>query len=314
MEHVALPENYESVGQGHLFLSTRPRDLESRISRVSGYGKYSRETANDFEEKQSQNRESQVKRFSRCQSSEGDMFSYHDRSRLRIVKDKPVSFQSRVRTGTCATFRLDSTYRDLRGVQRTPKTPDVGTREALGEYVENLFNEVRGEALLIAALAYGIEVSLDKLRALKVRDVRLSDGIVVVGRSECKLPAALVEDVQEQMRGHSESGECILPRSSMNRLFFSSEAFSQVETLLSRLESRYSSLFERYRSRTEDRCLNIRLKVLGWFHKRWASRIAGVHYKSALDLFDKGPRINRRRGRGAQDIYYVWRLSRIVSW
>lgn len=255
----------------------------------------------------------------RCNTPETEKSRYQERTQLRIVRKNSALSQGGVCSGTRATFRLRSPIRGADSVAFASMptvlvTPDVAAREALGEYVEHLFNEVRGEALLIAALAYGLEVTLDDLRTVQIRDVRLSDGVVILGGCERDLPSALREDMQEQMRRYSIRGEDMPRGRNLDRLFFSSDAFSQIEKTLSNLESCYQGRFRRFGGSNEERYFNVRLKVLGWFHKRWASRVAGVYYQSALDLFDKGPRINRRRGGGMQDIYYVWRLSRVVSW
>lgn len=350
MEQVALLENHQTVGLRQMFVSTEPRASKGRISRRPCDVGYLKRATSDFEAgsiKSGQSHHGPVSLYGRTRLLESDRVqskrlsplnsitrtaadddynayeaeerSDQHRGKLRVVRANGASSQSGGGIGTRATFRLDSNVKSARGVNRGRtsyglKSPNVVTREALGEYVEHLFTEVRGEALLIAALAYGLEVGLDELRALQIRDVRLLDGVIILGGCEYSLPIAIVEDMQEQMRRYVRSAECTPPRRAMNKLFFSSQAFSQIEAMLLALDNDYCSRLGRYSGRSEDRCMNIRLKMLGWFHRRWANRVTGVRYQSALDLFDKGPRINRRRSRGVQDMYYVWRLSRVVSW
>ena len=198
--------------------------------------------------------------------------------------------------------------------RRKGLTPDVHMREALGEYAEQLFNQLRGESLTVAALAYGLQLNLSDLQALRIRDVRLSDNVVIIRGIELDIPSVIREDVYEQMRAHCEDSQLIPPLHAMNLPFFSSKSFRDIEQLLSELERKYAERFGNTMRKSRSRCSNVRLRILGWFHKRHAHRAAGIGFKSALELFDKGPRINRRRGGGRQDAYYVWRLSRVVAW
>lgn len=192
--------------------------------------------------------------------------------------------------------------------------PDVNMREALGAYAEHLFNQLRGEALVIAALAYGLQLNLSVLRKLRVRDVRLTDNVIVAEGLEREIPIEIQEDVQEHMRSHCGEAQSLPSLQVMNAPLFSRESFLKIEHMLLSLEREYEVRLNYKAVQNRARCSNVRLRILGWFHKRRAQQVAGGTLQSALELFDKGPRINRRKTGGVQDTYYVWRLSRVVSW
>lgn len=237
----------------------------------------------------------------------------------RMIGRRKGNLRSVSISGTHAKVRLVSEEKtassgEICGKKREGLTPDVHMREALGEYAEQLFNQLRGESLTVAALAYGLQLNLSDLQALRIRDVRLSDNVIIIRGIEFDIPSVIRDNVYEQMRAHCEDSQPIPPLQAMNLPFFSSESFRSIEQLLSELERKYADRFGNTMRKSRSRCSNVRLRILGWFHKRHAHRAAGIGFKSALELFDKGPRINRRRGGGRQDAYYVWRLSRVVAW
>ena len=191
------------------------------------------------------------------------------------------------------------------------ESPSTVIREAITAHLEVLLGRLRGEALLIAALSYGLGVRMSHLREVRMRDVSLSDNTVVVGGRERVIPEGIVEDlrdhVQERMCGREVSNNL----SRREQRLFSDDAFD-----LFAQESRYvDAMFaERLRVSMGQRaraCLDSRLRILGWFHKKRAAR-KGIKFSSALDLLDKGPRIVRRRGAGSIDAYYLWRASRVL--
>jgi hypothetical protein len=191
------------------------------------------------------------------------------------------------------------------------ESPSTLVREAITTHLEVLLGRLRGEALLIAALSYGLGVRMSHLREVRMRDIIISENTVVVGGRERQIPEGILEDlrdhVQERMCGREVSNNF----SRREQRLFSDDAFD-----LFAQESRYvDAMFaERLRVSMGQRaraCLDSRLRILGWFHKKRAAR-KGIKFSSALDLLDKGPRIVRRRGAGSIDAYYLWRASRVL--
>ncbi len=239
-----------------------------------------------------------------------------DSSDRALVKE---SIPKARRPGTYAKFRLAGSGGNVGKESHDLKprgilAPDVDMRETLGAYAEQLFNQLRGEALVIAALAYGLQLNLSALRKLKVRDVHLMDNVIVIQGVEREIPVEIRADVQEHVKSLCEGAQSLPPLQVMNEPLFLRESFLKIEHMLLSLEREYEVRLNYKAGHNRARCSNVRLRILGWFHKRRAQQVAGGTLHSALELFDKGPLINRRRGGGMQDAYYVWRLSRVVSW
>jgi len=191
------------------------------------------------------------------------------------------------------------------------ESPSTVVREAITAHLEVLLGRLRGEALLIAALSYGLGVRMSHLREVRMRDVSISEKTVTVGGRERVIPEGILEDlrdhVQERMCGRDASASLC----RREQRLFSNDAFD-----LFAQESRYvDAMFaEKLRVSVGQRaraCLDSRLRILGWFHRKRAAR-KGIKFSSALDLLDKGPRIVRRRGAGSVDAYYLWRASRVL--
>lgn len=191
------------------------------------------------------------------------------------------------------------------------ESPSSAVREAITAHLEVLLGRLRGEALLLAALSYGLGVRISHLREIRMRDVSIADNTIVVAGRERAIPAGIVDDLRDFVQERMCGREASVSLSRREQRLFSDEAFD-----LFAHESRYvDALFaERLRLSVGKRaraCLDSRLRILGWFHRKRAAR-KGLSLGSPLDLFDKGPRIVRRRTAGAVDEYYLWRASRVL--
>jgi hypothetical protein len=141
--------------------------------------------------------------------------------------------------------------------------------------------------------------------------VSLPDNTVVVLGRERVIPEGIVEDLRDHVQERVCGREASSNLSLRDQRLFSDEAFDvfaqesrSVDTMFA--EKLRVSVGQRARA-----CLDSRLRILGWFHRKRAAR-KGIKFSSALDLLDKGPRIVRRRGAGAVDAYYLWRASRVL--
>lgn len=188
------------------------------------------------------------------------------------------------------------------------EAPGTHLRETLTEHLEKLLGGLRGESLLVATLSYGLGVRISTLRDLKVRDVSLTDNTIFLSGRERAIPKVIQEDLQEHLEergGRSASG---LRR---DQKLFSDEAFTALADESRRVDAIFSTKLRSTEGRRAKACLDSRLRILGWFHKKRAAR-KGLRFTSALDLFDKGPRIVRRGLGGRIDAYYAWRASRVL--
>lgn len=191
------------------------------------------------------------------------------------------------------------------------ESPSTVVREAITAHLEVLLGRLRGESLLIAALSYGLGVRMSHLREVRMRDVSISENTVVVGGRERVIPEGILEDLRDHVQERVCGREVSNNLSRREQRLFSDDAFD-----LFAQESRYvDAMFaEKLRVSMGQRaraCLDSRLRILGWFHKKRAAR-KGIKFSSALDLLDKGPRIVRRRNAGSVDAYYLWRASRVL--
>jgi hypothetical protein len=216
-------------------------------------------------------------------------------------------------------------------------------------YLEELLRSLRGEPLLIAALAYGLAVPVSALREVRVRDVAIFDRTIVIAGYERRIPERIVDDLREFLQERvcgCEAFEGVDPLSSVSSRFtqattnFRSLAnhnnstrvphffggpsiqndplFSEAALLV--LEEHSAALVQCMQlhdkeTKTRKICVNfdLHLKMLGRLHKRRAL-LRDSLCASVLNLFDKGPRIVRRRRGGIVDAYYLWRASRELSY
>lgn len=184
-------------------------------------------------------------------------------------------------------------------------------REALTEQIETLFGRLRGQALLVATLSYSLGVRISQLKTVKVRDVHIAERFISVGGRERMIPSALVEDLKEHLHERLCGCEATGGLSRREQGLFSLDAFEALRDESERLDQMFRDKFSAVSGRRARVCFDSRLRIVGWFHKRRAAA-RGVRCASAIELFDKGPRIVRRGFRGAIDAYYVWRASRVL--
>jgi len=197
---------------------------------------------------------------------------------------------------------------------RSAPTPSalsaIPARVALGDYLELLFNSLRGESLLIAALAYGLRLPITALRELRIRDVSVADRLIYVAERERPIPSAIIEDLREHLHENVCGRDATIGVTRRHELLFSSQAFTQLEVALKKIEI---LLVERLGTLIHQRAFssfNTRLRVLGSLHAR-RIRSLGRCSSCPLDSIDKGPRIVRRGRGGVIDAYYRWRVGRM---
>jgi len=192
------------------------------------------------------------------------------------------------------------------------KAPSGVLKQALVEHLELLLGRLRGEALIVAMLSYGLGVRVSQIREARVRDVSLSDRTIVLGGKERVIPATLFDDIQDHVHDRVRESDRRCPLAKRDQRLFTERSFESLleeSRHIDRLFSEKWKLSEGSRARA---CFDSRLRILGWFHKKCAG-LRGQAPLSALELMDKGPRIVRRSSAGIVDAYYVWRASRILS-
>jgi integrase len=188
------------------------------------------------------------------------------------------------------------------------EAPDTALRETLTEHLEKLLGGLRGEALLVATLSYGLGVRVSALREVKVRDVSLADNTIFLTGRERAIPVVIREDLREYLE---DKGDRSASGSRRDQKLFGDEAFTTLADESRRVDAIFSSKLRSTEGRRAKACLDSRLRILGWFHRKRAAR-KGLRFSSALELFDKGPRIVRRGQGGRVDAYYAWRASRVL--
>ncbi len=192
------------------------------------------------------------------------------------------------------------------------------------EHLETLFSRLKDGALLIAALAYGLELPASIICSLRVRDVNLASQSVVIKARAYQLPKMVVDDLreylQEKMCGY-EASVSLSKRdqplfSEAERAVFEREVFSWwrvfkltqecrekgTEGDLVTLPAECAVKDVEGATRVVDRALGL----IGRAHLHRAQK-RNMKLSSALELFDKGPRIVRRTRCGVVTAYYVWR-------
>lgn len=215
--------------------------------------------------------------------------------------------------GKCDSFHVGPQVSAARNSSATLEAPQNDLRAALAEHLEVLLGRLRGQALLVATLSYGLGVRISQLQTVKVRDVSISDKTVYVGGRERTVPEVILEDLKELMHDRICGFEASSASSRREAALFSAEAFEALAAESRRVDSLFSGRMEienenRKRARA---CFDSRLRILGWFHRKRAAR-KGIRLGSAIELFDKGPRIVRRGSCGVVDAYYLWRAPRVL--
>jgi integrase len=226
-----------------------------------------------------------------------------------IARRSCSALDTKLESGRAPRSLTSNSYKK---VARQPRSRGTLTRS-----LELLLGSLRGEALVVAMLAYGLGFRVSELRSLRVRDVCLKDkSIFILGRYR-KLPEVALEDLREHLHdricGREAPGGVSGGSSDdvwhRDDLLFSPGAFNALcEACQTFYERSVGDEFLTRRGSLTD-CLDSVLKVLGWLHRRCSAK-CGIACESPLDLFSKGPRIVRRGRGGAVDAYYVWRASR----
>lgn len=198
------------------------------------------------------------------------------------------------------------------------------------EHLESLFSRLKDGALLIAALAYGLEISVSDVCSIRVRDVNIaSESVVIKGRVH-QVPKMVLEDLreylQEKLCGYEASvslskrdqplflpGEReIFQREVMSwwKVFKLTQERNEPGTQEQGVDSNYESAMKEVVEVA--RILDRALGLVGRAHLCRAQR-RNTEISSALELFDKGPRIVRRNRYGALTAYYVWRARVLLG-
>jgi hypothetical protein len=192
------------------------------------------------------------------------------------------------------------------------------------EHLESLFSRLKDGALLIAALAYGLELSISDVCSIRVRDVNIASQSVVIKGRVYQVPKMALEDLREYLQEKLCGYEASVSLSKRDQALFSTaerESF-QLEVMswwkVFKLTQEYrESVTESHLVDSNDepsvrgalgvaRVIDRALGLIGRAHLYRAQR-KNSKLSNALELFDKGPRIVRRNRYGAVTAYYVWR-------
>ncbi len=211
-------------------------------------------------------------------------------------------------------------------------TPSARTFIRYGsvEHLESLFSRLKDGALLIAALAYGLELSVSDVCSIRVRDVNIASQSVVIKGRVYQVPKMVLEDLREYLQEKLCGYEASVSLSKRDQPLFSP---AEREAFQSEVMS-WWRVFKRTQERSEPdteehladrnrgsamkevvevaRILDRALGLVGRAHLYRAQR-RNTELSSALELFDKGPRIVRRNRYGAVTAYYVWRARVLLG-
>jgi hypothetical protein len=218
---------------------------------------------------------------------------------------------------TKATFHRPRSLKANSSQQQRP-APRLGRpinrgslqQDSVIEYIERLFKGLDSESLLIAALSYGLGARLSEIARIRIRDVTLSERLIIIGQREYQIPQAIYDDLKEHIHGTICGSSALLSTSYAETTTFSQAGFLKLTAALERSELEKSEHFERFSNRSCWRHCDIRLRIIGWFHRRSLSA-NGYPNPTPIDLFDKGPRIVRRERGGVLNSYYLWRGDRL---
>lgn len=193
-----------------------------------------------------------------------------------------------------------------------PQSLEVTIRAALAEYLELLLNTLRGESLLIAALAYGLRVPISRIRELRIRDISITERLIFIADRERPIPRAILDDLREHLFENVCGRDATIGVARREDLLFSEGAFEQLETTTRSIQSRLAERLGELSRRRAFWSLDSQLQLLGALHAKRMRR-AGRLSHCPLDGIDKGPRIVRRGRAGVIDAYYRWRIGRLVA-
>lgn len=223
------------------------------------------------------------------------------------IENTPNHLNKRYNTAPLLPNRLASTTTYPR-----KQFIEAKTHAALANYLELLLNSLRGEALLIATLAYGLRVPISSLRELRLRDISITERVVFIASRERPIPHAIMEDIREHLFENVCGREASIGVTKREDRLFSESAFEQLNETTMAIQSLLAEQLQGVAQRRSFSYLDTQLKLLGTLHAKRMRR-AGRLTPCPLDSIDKGPRIVRRGRGGAIDAYYRWRLNRNIS-
>ncbi len=200
-------------------------------------------------------------------------------------------------------------------------------RHGSTEHLETLFSRLKDGPLLIAVLSYGLGLPASDVCSIRIRDVNITSQSVMVKCIAYQVPKMVLEDLREYIQDKLCGYEASVSLSKRDQ-----RLFSEAEHRIARGEVlSWWRIFEVTRECNKCResitggylaseCLESAIKcsdsvagiidralgLIGRVHLHRAKR-RGAKFFSALELFDKGPRIVRRSRRGVVTAYYVWR-------
>ncbi|MFN4895418.1 MAG: hypothetical protein ACK5GN_13960 [Pseudomonadota bacterium] len=207
--------------------------------------------------------------------------------------------------------------RSVTPLYRLAKIRSSDSHEVVTRALEVLLGALRGESLVIAMLAYGLGVRVSELKRLRLRDICLRDGSILIAGCCYTVPGTVLEDLREHLHQRICGREARLPfddgGSGGSWLYddqlFSSRAFDLLCDVFHTVKEQ-TGLCRELGLRSDLRIFfDSAFKALARAHKRQAARF-GRQSTSALELLDKGPRIVRRGRGGTVDSYYVWKAAR----
>ena len=188
-----------------------------------------------------------------------------------------------------------------------PKVSEILKRLPTTEDLEPVFSRLRGVDLILATLSYGLGVRVSDLQGVRVRDVHVSNRMIVIGGVARPLPLLVVDDLRDHIHEKLCGSDASVSVSKREQRVFSDEDLRGFFKQLSEYQQARISEGREEALLTEP-CLNRIFRVLGRFHSKRATG-RGARLRSPLELFDKGPRIVRRGRWGVVDAYYLWRTA-----
>jgi hypothetical protein len=133
---------------------------------------------------------------------------------------------------------------------------------------------------------------------------------IVIGTREYPIPETIYDDLREQIHDTICGSIASSATGYGDYPLFSEHAFEQLRLALEQSGEAFRDRLCQIIQRSSWRSADLRLRVIGWFHRRSLSS-NGLGQHSPIDLFDKGPRIVRRLRGGALNAYYLWRADRL---
>jgi hypothetical protein len=180
-----------------------------------------------------------------------------------------------------------------------PVTPRNGGVLA-GSEVAMVLSSLDGAALIAAALVYGGGLCSEDLGLVRVEELDLRGGRILLRNGGEVREFPLGRDIIEDLREYALDRACGRRNGEVLRLF-------ERETL--------KRVYNEIRSTLPVWCRGIS-DPFGLLRRSGEEARSDVRVRTALDLFEKGPRIVRRGRRGSEvrvESYYLWRFRGFTS-